>query len=339
MNLESLWREIGEEQSLTRVPGMTVRRVDPVCPDDIFVGIRQPAGAKLLMLRLPSKPGLSRTSLVQSRGFITHLSRFEHDPQGSYSLVLEATDPVFNSVFTVLAGDLVERIKKRGPGDTSVSAFFGCLQHWKRFFDVSGREGLSDELLLGLFAELTFLHDYAIRYISDAAAAISGWVGPDPLCKDFQYPGCAVEVKGTASAEPLRVRISSERQLDDDCIANLILFVLITERAAGNGATVPELVERIRTALGETAERLIFEEKLLALGYHDVHRDKYESRRFIVHGHRIFHVRQGFPRLTSDLPQGVGDVSYAVILSTCAPFAIIEKKLTELLSLVPSHDA
>jgi hypothetical protein len=340
MNIDSLWREIAEEQSHAATPGIAVRRINPECPDDIFVGYKQPQGTKLLILRLPSAPVLAPNALVQSRGFTNHLSRYQHDPAGSQSLVLEANDPLFNSVFSILAADIIRRISDRRPEDTPVSAFLGCLLHWKRFFDLSGYAGLSEELLLGLFAELSFLHDFAMRGIKNRGAAVAGWVGPDPLSKDFQYPGFAVEVKGTASAEPVMVRISNERQLDDSGIDVLLLFVLSTEKAAGTGGTtVPELVEKIRNDLGTTSARLTFEEKLISYGYHDVHRDRYESRRFIAHGHRAFHVREGFPRLTANIPQGVGDVTYSLTLSACTSFAVSDKKITELFSSVPSYDA
>jgi hypothetical protein len=340
MNLDLLWCEISEEQSRTAIRGIAVRRVNPECPDDIFIGYKHPEGTKLLLLRLSSASAFSRDALVRSRGFITHLSRYQHDPEDSQSLVLEATDPLYNSVFSVLAGDIIRRIGDRKSDDTPVSVFLGCLQHWKRFFDVSGHDGLSDELLLGLFAELTFLRGFVCRQLGNNGSAVAGWVGPDPLCKDFQYPGCAVEVKGTASSEPVKVRISSERQLDDSGIASLLLFVLFTEHAAGSGGTtVPLLVEELRNYFDTSSARFLFEEKLLAYGYHDVHREKYDSKRFIIHGHRTFHVREGFPRLTSLLPQGVGDVSYSLILSACARFAVTDKRLTELLSSVPSYDA
>lgn len=340
MNLDSLWGDIAEEQFRTALSGIAVRRIDPESRDNIFIGYRQPEGTKLLILRVPHAPAVTRNALVQSRGFTTRVSRYQHDPEGSHSLVLEATDRPFNEVFTVLAGDIIRRVKDRKPEETPVSAFLGCLLQWKRFFDLSGHEGLSDELLLGLFAELTFLRDFALHH-TGGIAAVAGWVGPDPLTKDFQYPGFSVEVKGTASAEPAKVRISSERQLDDNGIDRLLLFVLPTEKAAGStGTTVPELVDSVRTELGDASSaRLIFEEKLLSYGYHDIHRSKYQSRRFVKHGHRVFHVRTGFPRLTASLPPGVGDVTYSLTLSACIPFTITDSELTGLFSTIQPYDA
>lgn len=339
MNLVTLWQEIANEQRRSGTPGVSVRRIDPQCRDDLFAGLRMPAGTRIFLLRLPSMPHLSRNALPQSLGFVAHLARFEHDPERSSSLVLEATEPHFNSVFGVLAENLVTRILAREQQETALSVFIASLQQWRRFFDSTGPEGLSEEKLIGLLGELEFLQDFAIRHISTAVTALSGWVGPDPLSKDFEYPRCAVEVKATAGREPMKAHINGERQLDDQGVGSLFLFVLLVERAAAGGTTVPELVQSIRVLLPEgSPARLTFEEKLLAYGYHDMHRVRYDSSRFIVHGYRLFHVRPGFPRLTALLPEGVGDISYSVTLSACEPFRAQEKLLIDLLRSVPRYD-
>lgn len=340
MNLVALWQDIKDEQRRSGMPGLSVRRIDPQCADDLFAGIRMPAETRVFLLRLSSMPQLSRNALPQSRGFVAHLARFEHDPEHSFNLVIEATEPHFNAVFGVLAEDLVVRILARAQQETALSVFIASLQQWKRFFDAAGLEGLSEEKLIGLLGELEFLRDFAMRHIPTALAALGGWVGPDPLSKDFEYHGCAIEVKATASRQPVKVRINGERQLDDLGAGNLFLFVLLAERTAAGGLCVPELVDAVRASLPDGGSaRLLFEEKLLAYGYHDMHRVRYESAKFIIHGTRLFQVRPGFPRLTSLLPEGVGDISYTVTLSACEQFRIPENTLTDLLNTVPTYDA
>jgi hypothetical protein len=340
MNLESLWQDIADEQRRSGNAGLSVRRIDPQCADDLFVGIRMPEGTRVLLLRLPATPRVSKNALLQSRGFVSHLACFEHDPGSCCNLVIEATAPSFNSVFGVLADSIVSHILARGCHETALAVFVASLQQWKRFFDAAGPEGLSEEKLLGLLAELQFLRDFAIRYTSSAITALGGWVGPDPLSKDFEYPGCAVEVKAASSREPVKAWINGERQLDDQGVEDLFLFVLLTERAAAGGTTVPELVEAIRTLLPEgSLARLKFEEKLIAYGYHDMYRARYEATRFILHGYRLFQVRAGFPRLTAMLPEGVGDISYTITLSACEPFRAQENALADRLHSVPQYDA
>jgi hypothetical protein len=340
MNLDPVWENIIDEQRRSGNPGLSVRRIDPQCADDLFVGIRMPDGTRVILLRLPSTPNLSKNALPQSRGFVAHLAFFEHDPEPCCNLVLEATVPSFNAVFGVLADNIVNHVLARRQQETALAVFIASLQQWKRFFDTAGPEGLSEERLLGLLAELQFLQDFAIRHTSTAIAALSGWVGPEPLSKDFEYPGCAVEVKATSSREPVKVWINGERQLNDRGVGSLFLYVLMTERAAAGGTTVSELVQEIRMLLPEgSPARLTFEEKLLGYGYHDMYRARYDAFRVIIHGYRLFHVRAGFPRLTALVPEGVGDISYTITLSACEPFRAQEDMLAGLLGSVPRYDA
>ena len=340
MNRDPLWQDIIDEQRRTGTSGLSVRRVEPLGSDDLFAGVRMPTGTRVFLLKLSSTPQLSGNALPQSRGFVTHLAHFEHDPEHTCNLVIESTEPSFNVVFGVLADDLVSRILARGLQESALSVFIASLQHWKRFFDAAGPEGLSAEKLLGLLAELEFLRDFAIRHVPSSIAALTGWVGPDPMSKDFEYQGLAAEIKATTTHEPVKVSINGERQLDDLGVGSLFLFVLLTERTAAAGITVPGLVDAIRTLLPEKSPaRPIFEEKLLAYGYHDMYRAKYDASRFIVHGYRLFQVRAGFPRLTAHLPDGVGDISYTVTLSACEPFRVEETIMTDLMRSVPAYDA
>jgi len=331
MNPEDIWRRIQEGEGQSSAPGLLVRRIDPESSDDLFAGIRTSARTRFLLLRLPSEPRLSRNALFQSRGFRTALTRFDGDPPGSASLMIESSDPSFNDMFGVLSGEIIDSIAVRPAGEPSLSAFVVCLQRWKRFFDSTGTDGLGDEALLGLFAELLFLKDFVFAHFSNTLGAVSAWVGPDPLSKDFQLSACAVEVKCSATREHTKVHISGERQLDARGLPPLYLFVLLVERVAAGGTTVPGLVDEVRTYLGNSPARAIFEEKLMASGYHDAQRSRYVDRLLLIQSHRIYRVRDAFPKLVAPLPSGVGDLSYTLALSACAPFAIEDSEIVRLL--------
>jgi hypothetical protein len=65
-----------------------------------------------------------------------------------------------------------------------------------------------------------------------------------------------------------------------------------------------------------------FNDRLLDRGWLDMHACRYEMRRWTVRDERTYQVRRGFPRLVeTDLPAGVGDVSFAVSLAACEPFS------------------
>lgn len=340
MNLEDIWRRISEGEGHSSAPGLLVRRIDPESPDDLFAGLRTSAHTRFLLLRMPSEPRLSRNALVQSRGFRTTLTRFDSDPPGSASLMIESSDASFNDLFGILSGEIIENVAKRSAGEASLSAFVVCLQRWKRFFDSTGAEGLGDESLLGLLAELVFLKDFVFAHFANSLGAVSAWVGPDPLSKDFQFSGCSIEVKCSAMREHTKVHISGERQLDGRGIPPLFLFILLVERVGAGGATVPALIDEVRTHLGDGAAKTVFEDKLIAYGYHDAHRPKYVEKMFLIQSHRVYQVTDSFPRLISPLPIGVGDLSYTLALSACAQFAKDDSEVIRLIGKsTSSYDA
>jgi hypothetical protein len=336
MNLEDIWLQLSEGDDRASPPGLLVRRIDPESAADLFAGVRAVTRTRFLLLRLPVEPRLSRNAFVQSRGFRTTLTRFDGDPPGSASLMIEATDPSFNDLFGIFSGEVIESGMKRTSDEPLLSAILTCLQRWKRFFDSTGTDGLGDDALLGLLAELFFLSNFGLPHAPTIFAAVSAWVGPDPLSKDFQFPGCSIEVKCSAVREHTKVHISGERQLDERGLPALFLFVLLVERVGAGGTTVPAVIEDIRARLGEGSDKTIFEEKLIACGYHDAHRLRYADKTFLVKGHKLFHVTDAFPKLISPLPNGVGDLNYTIVLSACHQFTTTDSEMIVAMTN-PSH--
>jgi hypothetical protein len=68
-----------------------------------------------------------------------------------------------------------------------------------------------------------------------------------------------------------------------------------------------------------------FEIALEAWGY--VPKEDYDQPVWLLTERRLFEVLDGFPRITpAMLSPGIQNVSYAVLLSECAPFAVDLKK-------------
>jgi len=268
---------------------------------------------------------------VQSKGFRTVLTRFDGDPPGSASLLIESSDPSFNDLFAVLCGEVVQNVASRAQSEASLAAFLSCLQHWKRFFDSTGLDGLSDESLMGLLAELHFLKDQVLPHAGNNVGAVSSWVGPDPLSKDFQFSTCSIEVKCSSMREHAKVHISGERQLDVHGFPSLFLFVLQVERVGAGGTTVPALVDELRATIDSGGARAVFEDKLISYGYHDAHRQMYIEKPFVIHRHSLYSVAGTFPRIVAPLPSGVGDLNYTVALAACSPFAVGDAELNALI--------
>jgi hypothetical protein len=68
---------------------------------------------------------------------------------------------------------------------------------------------------------------------------------------------------------------------------------------------------------------MLFNDLLFQRGWFDEHAPRYESHRLTLREEFSFLVEPGFPRLVeSNLPNGVGDVNYALSLSACKAFQV-----------------
>jgi hypothetical protein len=152
-----------------------------------------------------------------------------------------------------------------------------------------------------------------------------------------------MEVKTTIAKQPQSVRITSERQLDSTGIAALFLHVVVLDERevdparSGLGESLPVIVEDLRQQLASEGVALeMFNDRLLDAGYLDSHAPRFECRRFALRGEMTFRVEGGFPCVTErDLPEGIGDVSYALSLPACRPFAV---KISELLAMLTAKE-
>ncbi len=338
MNIDDIWRSLeagGTGQ--TPEPGVTVRRIDPAAPDGLFAGIRRPSGTRMLLLQIPSPPRPADGPMVRSRGFITAVTRFSADPSHLH-LSIESENPSFNEVFGYVASDVAGHVLQRPAMSLAVSSFLSRLDRWKRFFESAGGEELSQIAAQGLVGELIFLRDFVLPESATPEAAVFAWALPEPLSKDFQFRAGAVEVKCSATREHTKVRITGERQLDDTGFASLYLLAVLLEKVSSQGFSLPETVESVRDAMGDGRARGLFDERLVAYGYLDAHASRYEQR-YMLQRTRAFQVRDGFPRVPSELPEGVGDLSYTIVLSACSAFEVDPQRLRALINGSQIHDA
>jgi len=338
MNVDEIWRGLeAGESGQSPEPGVTVRRIDPASPDGLFAGIRRPSGTRMLLLQISAPPRPTDGALIQSRGFFTAVNRFSADPS-HLQLFIESASVSFNEVFGYVANDVAGHVFQRPASSQAVSSFLGRLDRWKRFFESAGGEGLSEIAAQGLLAELIFLRDFAIPESVTPEAAVLSWAVPEPLSKDFQYRAGAIEVKCSASREHTKVHITGERQLDDTGFESLYLLAVLLEKVLAGGFSLPETVDSVRDALMDSRARGHFEERLVAYGYLDVHASRYESR-YMLQRMRAFHVRDGFPRVPAILPDGVGDLSYTIVLSACSSFEVDPRHLRTLIRENRPNDA
>lgn len=225
---------------------------------------------------------------------------------------------------------MAEQVLQRPSTFAAIPVFLGRLERWKRFFESAGGDILSESAVQGLLGELLFLRDFSIAEQGSHQTAVVAWAVPEPLSKDFQYSLGAVEVKCSIAREHTKVQIHGERQLDPTGYMSLYLVAVLLDRVTASGFTLPETVASIREILKDGPGRGLFEEKLLAFGCLDAHFPHYD-RRYILQRLRAFHVGEGFPRVPSVLPNGVGDLTYTISLAACAAYEVELKTLRSLI--------
>ena len=235
-------------------------------------------------------------------------------------LVLQQTLPGTERVYELVIEDICADLATVNDSAQALEATARALGRWEAFFQEHGLDGLSSQAERGLFGELWLLREKLAAKVGQQLAH-SSWTGYSRTNHDFQLESSALEVKTTTGRQPHEVRITSERQLDNQGLNHLFLFVLVLGELQSGGVTLPRLVAQIRSDLdAEPMTKAELERKLIRVGYLDAHRDRY-STGYVVRAVRCYSVESGFPRiLESDLTEGIGDVAYTLSLAACAAF-------------------
>ena len=229
----------------------------------------------------------------------------------------ENLQEVPDEIFVHICEELVRQLKEtEPPGHQEAIGFF--LEKWSSFFKQHGSNGLSDEKQRGLFGELFWLRKLLENNI-DPSVVLKSWKGQERAYHDFDIKGYAVEVNTTISKAVKKIKISNERQLDDKGFESLRLFVLALMVSEGGGESLPEIISSVREKiLSSPRASNRFEGQLYSAGYLPAHENRYTSTYTPTNGEEgeLFIVREGFPRITeTQLPDGVGDISYSVSMA------------------------
>jgi hypothetical protein len=209
------------------------------------------------------------------------------------------------------------------PEKNVVATILNSLETWKLFFEKNKNKSLSVEKQKGLYGELTYLRDFVLKQI-DFSTAIESWKGPDRAYHDFEFKKIAVEIKTTSGKEHKKFIISSEKQLDSLELDNLYLGLFsLNVHFNDIGQTLIDIIEECDILLTEfSAARYAFNLKLLKSGYLPEHKLEYKTR-FSISSIDFFEITDDFPRITkNNLPIGLGDIKYSVMVSACERFKI-----------------
>lgn len=302
-----------------------------------YVGVSRPSGLLDLAFEVSAKSIRTLKLVSESKGFSVELERTENAAGQRVSRIsVSLVSSAFLDLFKVLAADVVEHCLACSSEAKAMVSLSLRLEHWRKFSEKTGAEGLAPHEQTGLFGELFFLKSLLDQKISQDVA-IGAWRGPYKDNQDFCFGSIAVEVKTVTSNIMHIVKITNARQLDDTGLDELYLFHCGFDRRQGAGVTLPQMVAEVTNCLDETngsGAVDTFDNLLLEQGYHHSQAHLYLDWGYSERGSDIYIVEKGFPRIVeSGLADGVCSVSYEIDLSSASACKVQFDQLIDSISI------
>lgn len=324
INYKEIWESINNESRRNPTQPQIARRIPSAGLFNSFLATDFRKGIRLLYIKLDSDQDILIDSLPKFRGLdisftVQTLGEFSNAVFLRFIQSIPDTDNIFELVISDLCDKVIQLQSKNNLSPTLIRT----LSEWKIFFEKQENEILSADAQKGLIGELHFLKDFLFQKYS-FAESVFYWTGSDRTNHDFQIVNSAVEVKTTSGKQHKKFSISSEKQLDSTGLEHLYLSMFsINLHSNMPDRTLPAFIREIRTQIqDDPIATFQFQIKLAKYGYNEVLAEKYTVG-FSVSEMKFFEVKEGFPRLLQvNLPDGVGDLKYSVVVAACTPFEI-----------------
>ena len=324
IDYRKIWNSINTESQSSTVKTQIARRIPSKGVYPVFLATDFKKGVRLLYIKLDSDHDLITEFLPRFRGLeislaITSIGQFKNEEFLKFTQSIPNTDNIFELVISDICDKIIQIQNKRNLN----AILTKVVNEWKIFFEKQENEILSISSQKGLVGELHFLKDYLFHKYS-FAESVFYWTGAERTNHDFQIINSAVEVKTTSSKQHKKFTISSERQLDSTGLEHLYLSLFaINLHSNMPNRTLPALIFEIYKRIQDDPVALFqFQIKLAKYGYNETLSEKYTIG-FTIFEMKFFEVTEGFPRLLQkNLPDGVGDLKYSVIVAACTPFEI-----------------
>tara|TARA_X000000368_G_C23027986_1_gene711147 strand:+ start:1016 stop:2008 length:993 start_codon:yes stop_codon:yes gene_type:complete len=240
-------------------------------------------------------------------------------------LELSLNVPEYVDIFDGLIENIfIDQLNDVNDDRDAWDAFVNTLDSWDSCFR-NKREGLSRGEQIGLYGELYFLLHNVFPNTDTTSYALKSWRGHSRKHQDFEFNNGNIEVKSTTKKEHRTVSINNEKQLDPRGFESLHLYVLSLREINADSNTLPQLISDIKEYLDKNykADKRLFKSYLMQAGYFTEHEDRYLENGYFVENEELFDVTnyQKFPSIV-DVPSGVGDVQYSIVLAACQDFKV-----------------
>jgi hypothetical protein len=323
--IENIWLDL--ESDTSSHSGLLYKRYSAEILQDIFIALKAPEKLRCIAFRISAMFQFDETQWNRLKDIKIETITDEKDKSKKFLLIL-LLNKQHKDIFSTLCENLIFGVSEVSTEQTLVEKLLERLAKWQSLFEKVGKQGLSDEAQRGLYGEIYFLR-FFLTNNSDKNYCVKSWLGPEKSIQDFQYSNWAVEVKTTHGNNHQKIHITSERQLDDSFIEKIFLFHLSLDVRVGNGESLNILIDEVSELLNDnTMASNLFKLKLLESGYYDIHKPLYDERSYTIRQENLFRVSGDFPRITENqIPIGVGDVRYSIVLSESEEWRINHEAL------------
>ncbi len=311
--IEKIWQGLENGQSLKS--RLLYRRYSGAIKPDVYVAVKYPEKLRCIAAHLNSTIQLPLKIRAKFRDIKIEIFADDKRPDKQFLLVL-LLENEHSDIFSTLCEDLLTQVARITNEAELIKLLILRLEKWRLLFEKIGKQGLSEEVQRALYGEIFFLRKFLLN-ISNPDYCINSWKGPEKSAQDFQFADWAVEVKTTCGKNQQKIHISNERQLDISIIPRIFLVHYSLEVRQNHGETLNDLVDNLLEILsGSSAANILFRLKLLEAGYFDSQRYLYTEVGYKIRQENIYKITKDFPKITeSQIPKGVGDVRYSIVIS------------------------
>ena len=214
---------IWEDQSKVR-ESYTRTKIDEIDVVECYISTNGITGNKSILLDFKNGLNMAEVRSQRFRGVEIQILPFSD----KFELAVILMDSSLESVFVLLAEDLLKEIAQVSNQEDAFIAAFRTIGLWKKMFENFTHIGLTSEQQRGLFGELFFMKKSISNGVGMNDILVS-WTGPDAANQDYFLKNIKVEVKTSIANHPL-LQISNEMQLASDSLSKLfIYFITLTD--------------------------------------------------------------------------------------------------------------
>lgn len=302
-------------------------RIDEIPHLNCFAATNHITGQHLYIMAVANNVTIPELKNFRFKG--VEIYTLQSDTEKKIELYIYLLDNDLKDIFSLFIQNILEEIEKSVTESEAIKTTLNVVSKWKKLFDKINFNGLSLEQQKGLIGELLFLNTL-LDDEKTIANALNSWTGAeqDFQAKDFTLGTIGVEVKFTASKQP-RIKVSNERQLDEENLSDLFLILYSTEAVKDNGVSLNSIIEQTRQKISTEVERSLFNAKLQLNGYFDEDKEHY-GRMYSLKRTFVFNVSSEFPRIIKgQLPLGIYNTSYSIEISAVEDFIVEPKAIFE----------